>query len=420
MTRTTWLTGAALSVLLVAASFSFFQPPAALEHCAYIWQRKWTPQVGEAVQTATPHMAGFAVLAAEISFDKTGPSAVFVQPDYHVLRSSSTPVVLCLRIGSWSGPFAGNDNIAHFVSDTIGKIIRNAENGGLQPEELQIDFDCGSAQLTGYAIWLHKIRRELGNIRLSFTALPDWLQQPDFPRLIAEADCFVLQVHSLTQSPDKKGYTICEAQKAFEWAKHAALFQKQFYVALPTHGYRLTMDQQGRVLDVTAEESDLLPQIGEQRQTVFSDWREMSMLVKKLTQESLLNLRGIMWYRLPVAGDRLNWSLPTLLALVSGRDPISRVRVLENRKEENLVELLIKNEGETVIHRASFRIAWEQSELLAADSLSGFTMERGDKGVIMTADQIDYAGLYPGEQKTVAWLRFYQRPTLENTMLFVH
>ena len=68
---------------------------------------------------------------------------------------------------------------------------------GLQPAELQIDFDCAESALDEYRIWLEAMKEMIHPIPLTLTVLPCWLKHSrSFGRLVSVVDSYVLQVHS--------------------------------------------------------------------------------------------------------------------------------------------------------------------------------------------------------------------------------
>ena len=71
----------------------------------------------------------------------------------------------------------------------------------------------------------------------------------------------------------------------------------------------------------------------------------MAELVRDWTRGPAPGADGILWYRLPVAGDRLNWSWPTLRAVMAGRAP-GRGRAAVREPEPGLVEIDLVNDGE--------------------------------------------------------------------------
>jgi hypothetical protein len=94
---------------------------------------------------------------------------------------------------------------------------------------------------------------------LVFTALPTWLDSPAFARLVQSADGYVLQVHSweAPRAPDQP-FTLCDPERAKRAIAKAERFERPFWVALPTYGYRAWFDAQNRLLGLSAEGPDLV------------------------------------------------------------------------------------------------------------------------------------------------------------------
>ena len=123
-----------------------------------------------------------------------------------------------------------------------------------QSQELQIDFDCPSARLAGYVIWVKELRSAFPQTPLAITVLPDWLAQRDFAALAKAAGRFVLQVHSV---PGISGAApvLCDGKLARQAIERAGRFGVPFRVALPTYSCELRADSSGRIVGVHAEDS---------------------------------------------------------------------------------------------------------------------------------------------------------------------
>ena len=60
------------------------------------------------------------------------------------------------------------------------------------------------------------------------------------------------------------------------------------------------------------------PNPGE-RLELFSDPRAVADLLQKIRQAPPANLRGFVWFRLPLPGDRRAWPLTTIAAVIAGQ-----------------------------------------------------------------------------------------------------
>ena len=80
--------GMGLAGCLVLAGLFLLQGsvrrPTPLVHSAYVWQRTWRPEVGEAIRQAAPYMSDFLVLVSEVSWEEkeSDPRIVRIKPDY--------------------------------------------------------------------------------------------------------------------------------------------------------------------------------------------------------------------------------------------------------------------------------------------------------------------------------------------------
>jgi hypothetical protein len=243
---------------------------------------------------------------------------------------------------------------------------------------------------------------------LTITALPVWMRQRRaFRTLIQAADGYVLQLHSLVL-PEKKGQklTLIEPRSAKGWAEEAARFGVPFRAALPTYGYEAAFDGQGRLLGVLAEGPLLSWSAGVTVHTVRSDPAAMAGLIRDWSRDRPAELAGVVWYRLPVAGDRLNWSWPALRAVMAGRAPRGELRAVIRQPEPGLVEIDLLNAGEAdAAWPATVRLYWSGAVPNAADGLSVYQIGAADRGEIRL--ERSAAGvLPPGERRTIAWLRF--------------
>ena len=160
------------------------------------------------MQAARPFVAGFAILAAEVDWTGDQARVIRTSPDPARLVALRRPVGLVLRIGPYRGPFGP---AAQRLAEIAGSVLVAARSRGLEPSELQLDFDCAESKLPAYRSWLAALRPALGGVPLVFTALPSWLKQPAFADLARASDGFVLQVHSLEKpSGLDQPFSLCD------------------------------------------------------------------------------------------------------------------------------------------------------------------------------------------------------------------
>ncbi|MHC4648989.1 MAG: DUF3142 domain-containing protein [Planctomycetota bacterium] len=218
----------------------------AMPHEVYVWQRHWGKPVAEAIKQAALQTSGFSVLAAEVNWKSGRPNVVRVDIDYAILKSADRPVSLCLRIGPYSGGFGSRDEAAAFLCDIAACVIADAREAGLEPAELQIDYDCAESRLDEYRKLVGLLRDRVRPVSLTITALPCWLKRRVFARLARASDGYVLQVHSLERPVGPQApISLCDAAATRRWVEQAGRIGVRFRVALPTYGYVVAFDRSG-------------------------------------------------------------------------------------------------------------------------------------------------------------------------------
>ena len=381
---------------------------------AYVWQRSWTPEVQDSVRQAKD-FAGLAVLAAEVDFRGPEPRVTRVPLDGATLRALGRPVGAAVRATAFSGRFEDSPEIVRLLQGIVRGVAAEAKAQGISLAEIQIDYDCPDSKLKDYREILPVLRAAASPVPLTLTALPTWMRQRRaFRHLIEGVDGYVLQLHSLVL-PEKAGQVaaLIEPRSAKGWAEQAARFGKPFRVALPTYGYEVAYDAKGKLLGVLAEGPLLSWSPDVTVRTVRSEPKAMAELVRDWARDRPAALAGVLWYRLPVAGDRLNWSWPTLRAVVAGRAPRGDVRAVIRAPEPKLVEVDLVNAGEAEAPwPATVQLRWQGEAPSAADGLAVYKIVRADRGGIDLAGSA--AGLLrPGERRTIAWVRFAARTEVQ-------
>ena len=288
------------------------------------------------------------MLSAEVFWKGKQPQVIRVPLDYSLLTNVPCPVGLAFRIGPCPASIATNEATTAFLTDVAAALIAEARSRRLVPRELQIDFDCAESKLDGYRGWVEAFRRKVAPVPVSITALPSWLGQPAFKRLAAAADGYVLQVHSLLRPRAFDApFTLCDPAAARRAVDQAGQIGIPFRVALPTYGYLMAFDARGRFVGLSAEGPSKTWPANVQLREVRANPIELAQLVQLWATNRPAAMRGVIWYRLPVAGDALNWRWPTLSAMVAQRFPRESMRVESRRVEPGLVRISLINDGET-------------------------------------------------------------------------
>jgi hypothetical protein len=273
---------------------------------------------------------------------------------------------------------------------------------------------------------VRRVRQEVTPLPVTVTALPSWLAwRQGFAALLAAADGFVLQVHALARpSSPAAPLVICDPAAARDAVEAAARYRRPFRVALPTYGAVAAFTARGDLLGLAAEGPALRWPAGTVLTAASSDAGAMAALVREWTRDRPRELTGIVWYRLPAAGDRRNWSWPTLRAVMAGRPPRHRLQVVRRPPPPGagaaLAEIEIGNLGEAAEPwPPAVELGWKSVSLLAADGLAGYrALPRGPAALRLElpaasggapaapGEAPDSPLLEPGERRLIGWLRF--------------
>ena len=308
----------------------------ALPQAAYLWQRQWTEGVRAAVSgvDAGSPFGALCVAYAEIEPAAGKPPTVRRTSgiDWALLARSHQPVGFAVRVRAFPGEVSAAREPFPTLRAVLSELCADARAAGMRPAEIQVDFDCPTSRLRGFAAWLRALQAAFPGQHLSFTALPAWLRSDDFAMLAAVTGDYVLQVHWF-EKPGPAGRpptTLCDPAAARVAVGQAARLGVPFRVALPTYGYRLVLDAQSRLLAGAGEGVTLeaaRPPAGGTVRTLMADPDALAELVRGWQSRRPAALRSVIWYRLPVEGDRLNWTARTLRAVAAGRTPRPKLGV---------------------------------------------------------------------------------------------
>jgi len=381
-----------------------------LPHQVYVWQRAWTPPVGEAVAKHATNFAETAVLLAEVSWKDKIPQITRADVDFPTLAKTHCAVGLVLRVGPFNGELATNPPPVNFLASLAASLVAEARKNQIEPVELQIDFDCATAKLDDYRAWLAVVQKHIAPLPVTITALPSWLESPAFAPLATLATNYVLQVHSLTKPENINApFLLCDPAVAKRAVAKAGEIGVPFRVALPTYTYIVAFNPAGKFIGLSAESPRSDWPEGTQLREMSANPLAMSALVEIWNTNRPAAMRGVIWYRLPVAADNLNWRWPTLGAIVAGREPRESFHADARRVEAGLVEISLVNDGELDISsRLAVEARWTDARLVAGDSLGGFELAEQNVSAAKFQNQSSQYRLLAGEKQIVGWLRLDQ------------
>jgi hypothetical protein len=366
-------------------------------------------------------LSRLVALGAEVDFRREPVRVARVALD-PAFGASGRPVGVALRIHTFPGRFTDSPEAVRLVAGLASRLAAEARQQGLALAEIQLDYDCPESRLEDYPALIGAVREAVRPVPVTVTALPSWLRQERaFERVIAAADGYVLQVHFLDPiAGPGDPLVLCDPAAARRAVERAARFRRPFRVALPTYGYQVVFDAQGKRAGVAAEGGPILPPPGGTVRTIHSDPAAMAGLVRGWTADRPAALAGLIWYRLPAGGDRLNWPWPTFEAVRAGRAPRAEVAAEARSPEPGLIEIDLINRGEAEAPwPGRLRIGWGKLHLIAADGLSGYRIGSAGPGTVSLErpDRRLAAPSRPGDRRTIAWLRFDDAPATKEIHL---
>lgn len=391
-----WVKGSPRSVrlsgllALLALLAGCAAPPALLPHQAYVWQRAWTTPVKQAVMDDTLPLQGLRVLAWQI--DDHGAVAAGV--DAETLAQRALPVRAVLRIEGHRPRLAAATVAAH-----ARKTLTRWRAAGVRVDGIEIDHDCASASLDDYARWLVELRALLPeDTLLSITALPTWLDAPGLAALRAASDESVLQVHAI----DARSGTLFDAAEAADWARRwGDSSPRPYWVALPAYALRVQQDARGKALIVDGEGA--IDHSGAAGREWRADPTAVSELLVSLQDEPSPALRGLLWFRLPVEGDRRSWRTQTLKAVIDGAPLVADFHVAAQRSDPALHDLVLHNTGNRDAALPA-RLALPAG-CDSGDGVAGYRWDAATPALIHAAPVSERPWLAAGARQPVGWVR---------------
>lgn len=397
-----------LTLLAFAAAFGCARKsPESLSTDVYVWQQVRTPEVDAAILRAGPFVDRFLFHSADISFRENRPNVRRFEIPWAVVKNTGKHAGIVLRIPFAEGGLGSRPEHLDLVAGEIRKSLASAKSSGPACVEVQIDYDCPASRLRLYASFLAALVKKVPEVPIAFTALPSWQSDPDFKLLAAATGSYVLQVHSLRLPwKDDASATLCDIPAAKRAISRAAKLGIPFRLALPTYNCIVQLDADGRLVSVVSEDTTAISSKAAYHIPGSADPDALAALVAELKQSAPLALRGIIWYRLPVDTDRMNWPWPTFQAVSAGRPPASKLEFLTVPQPAGYSTVEVRNSGERrQALPAKIVLNWNSGSCESADALAGATLVRSPDGKSCTFSCADRPALPPGQTVVIGWVR---------------
>lgn len=368
---------------------------------AYVWQMNWTREVADAARDGGALFSSLAIHSADITAGQERIKISTANVNWKSMAESRRPVSLVWRITEDVIAKGWTDTVRTELANDVTRLLETARKQGVDCAEAQIDCDCPTRLLSGYAKFMNEIRARDSRVRWTFTALPSWLHHADFKTLAKSADGFVIQVHWL--QADAKGNPVlmvaATARRAVLEASRAGV---PFRVALPTYGSVVAVDGSGAWLDVASEERIVSPPPGVTLREASADPVLCLELLQEWKQTRPAWMTGIVWYRLPVPADERNWSLAQLRSVMEGRVPTARWEVASRAAADGHEDLTLTNAGDGDASPPR-RVTFRTQEMIGADGSSFYTAETTPEGVIFHSSHA--RPIKAGTSITLGWIR---------------
>ena len=413
---TAGLAAALVVSIALAYALGWLRPPTPrattpMSQSIYVWQRAWGDPVRRAVvDHASAADGGLIALAAEVAWKDGVSSTAVVALDHAALAASKVPIGLALRIGPCPTKLLRDPGTIAMLTSIARAAVASARAGGCEPRELQIDFDSATARLDDYRRWIETIAAEVKPMPVTITVLPSWMSSSAFGPLVAASAGFVLQVHSVEKARiESAAPTLCDSASAVRWTEQASRYGVPFLVALPTYGYLAMMDDAGKLTGLIAESDASALETGSRVREVSASPSAIAELVANWMDARPQAMRGVIWYRMPVDGDRLNWSWPTLARVMRGAVPIGQLVLRCEESSAGLFELVAANDGDADATLPKSLLAQWSADvaLVGADGLAGMEWSRKSANQAAFARVIEGpdARIRPGERRVIGWIR---------------
>lgn len=378
-----------ISILVIAGAVLFEcsrdRNATPLLHEAYVWQRSWDDDVRGAVSEAGASLSGILCLAAEVTVDGNEIMTRRIPVDHGTLRKTGRPITAVVRIF----PSVAENGWNEQANDACEKTLREIVSGWSREHPggigLQIDFDCPDRHLFEFHQRLRRWKSLFPAVSFTITALPSWLGRKEFPSLAAEFPDYVLQVHSLHLPVNPGEWVgICDPAEMRAATNAAGKLGVPFRLALPTYSCLVVFDDGGGIAEVYGEDlPESLPVAALKTMAMDSDAHLLSQMVRNWDRARPGSMNGVIWYRLPTPGDRLNWDWPVLERIISGI-PLSRGWSLHMEADPaGYHRVILRQDGSAPDDLPGvLRIRVPGGRVIGCDGLSGYVshLPSGDGG----------------------------------------
>jgi len=171
---------------------------------------------------------------------------------------------------------------------------------------------------------------------------------------------------------------------------------------MATYGCEVWFGPDGKVADVISEDTAPDGRTPASRAFTLADPTASALLIREWNANPPPGLRAVIWYRIPVAGDRRNWPWTTFRHVARGETAEDHV-TLEFSGNEGARDFHVVNQGDfPILLPADIRVA---TPLISADGVGAYRLERRDDGLHFLRREGIWPWLDPGKKIPAGWLR---------------
>jgi hypothetical protein len=384
-----------------------------LVHSAYVWRQGWN---AEAITGLKPGAIPAAitelnVVAAELGL---GTPARRVHLPWAALLESQRKISLSIRVGTQATLGGPEEPALGEAFKLLKAALVEARAAGVAVESVQIDYDCPVRLLEAYADRVAEFKKDQTLPKVTVTALPSWLSAPGFRKLMATVDAWTLQVHGTARPNLAKPTSLFKASEAMRWVTQASAFKRPFRLALPTYSTLACFSTSGAYVGLKSEQAEL-PRGAAQGRPLSAEPEEVVALLKWLKTSEGAYVTAIDWFRLPLPGDRQNWTSVGLAKVLQG-EVSARECAVTVKAAGALYDVVVTNPTEYPMFLPSVGVKWGQQALQGADATYDWKVALTPSGVSFLHDP--HGGfLAPREQRRVGWLRLADEAELKLSFL---
>ena len=315
-------------------------PREPLSQEVYIWQRQWRPANQTALVQSQGVFQGLRILALQAHPKPNGADIWFeVAVNHAWLQADPRPKVAVIRL---DGQLSHLNDEA--VIHKISQVLNSWQAKGTHITGVEIDHDSASSKLPAYRDFLKKLKAQLpAELKLSITALPAWLNSTDFPALLTYIDELVLQIHSV--SDPRLG--LFDATQGWQWVQQLSnISTVPYLIALPAYGSAVISTASGYKVE---SETPLRGQLNDSHavEELMADPQVLQAFVHKLQSRTDAKLKGIIWFRLPLEGDKRVWPLDTLIAVAQQGELTAKIELVLSSDNDIQTTLATENKAKS-------------------------------------------------------------------------